>query len=161
MIAPEPPHTLAAPPPATTAAAAAAPTDSRASLRLRSLGWALLAGTCAGLVSLPLGPEVAVRSTGCGLFYGLLAFHLERVDPSVGGAWLLLHRLASNSPNHRAQASGLNNSCSGASSRRLSTPYTGSPSRRYSARRWIRLRWATTQDSWLPSTQLQGPTPHL
>ncbi len=82
MIAPEPPHTLAAPPPATTApAATAAPTESRASLRLRSLGWALLAGTCAGLMSLPLGPDMAVRSTGCGLFYGLLAFHLERVDP--------------------------------------------------------------------------------
>jgi hypothetical protein len=82
MIAPEPPHTLAAPPPATTApAATAAPTESRASLRVRSLGWALLAGTCAGLMSLPLGPDMAVRSTGCGLFYGLLAFHLERVDP--------------------------------------------------------------------------------
>lgn len=67
MIAPEPPSTFAV--------------DSRASLRLRSLGWALLAGSCAGLMSLPLGPEMAVRSTGCGLFYGLLAFHLERVDP--------------------------------------------------------------------------------
>ena len=55
--------------------------QSRASLRLRSLSWALIAGLAAGLISLPLGIEQAVRSTGCGLFYGLLAFHLERVDP--------------------------------------------------------------------------------
>jgi len=77
MIAPEPPRPLAAPPPATTAAEA----ENRAQLRLRSLGWALLAGACAGMLSLPFGLELAVRSTGCGLFYGLLAFHLERVDP--------------------------------------------------------------------------------
>ena len=43
--------------------------------------WALLAGLSAGLISLPFGLEQAVRSTGCGLFYGLLAFHFERVDP--------------------------------------------------------------------------------
>ena len=55
--------------------------QSRASLRLRSLGWALIAGVAAGLLSLPFGLDQAVRSTGCGLFYGLLAFHLVRVDP--------------------------------------------------------------------------------
>ena len=71
MIAPEPPPTLAD----STAE------QSRASLRLRSLSWALIAGVTAGLISLPFGIDQAVRSTGCGLFYGLLAFHLERVDP--------------------------------------------------------------------------------
>ena len=55
--------------------------QSRAALRLRSLGWALIAGLAAGLLSLPFGVDQAVRSTGCGLFYGLLAFHLVRVDP--------------------------------------------------------------------------------
>ena len=55
--------------------------QSRAALRLRSLGWALIAGLAAGLLSLPFGVDQAVRSTGCGLFYGLLAFHLQRVDP--------------------------------------------------------------------------------
>ncbi|WP_413323931.1 hypothetical protein [Synechococcus sp. MIT S9503] len=54
---------------------------SRASLRLRSLSWALIAGLAAGLLSLPFGVDQSVRSTGCGLFYGLLAFHLERADP--------------------------------------------------------------------------------
>ena len=54
---------------------------SRASLRRRSLSWALIAGLAAGLLSLPFGVDQAVRSTGCGLFYGLLAFHLERADP--------------------------------------------------------------------------------
>ncbi|TCD57896.1 hypothetical protein [Synechococcus sp. BS55D] len=77
MIAPEPPLTLAAPPTSTKAP----DPDSRAQLRLRSMGWALLAGLSAGLIGLPLGVEQAVRATGCGLFYGLLAFHLERVDP--------------------------------------------------------------------------------
>ena len=55
--------------------------QSRAVLRLRSLSWALVAGLAAGMLSLPFGIDQAVRSTGCGLFYGLLAFHLERVDP--------------------------------------------------------------------------------
>ncbi|QNI56709.1 hypothetical protein SynBIOSE41_04259 [Synechococcus sp. BIOS-E4-1] len=55
--------------------------QSRAVLRLRSLSWALVAGLAAGLLSLSFGVDQAVRSTGCGLFYGLLAFHLERVDP--------------------------------------------------------------------------------
>jgi hypothetical protein len=27
---------------------------------------------------------MAIRSGGCGLFYGLLAFHLQRVDPDDG-----------------------------------------------------------------------------
>ena len=40
-----------------------------------------MAGAVAGLLSLPWGLESAVRSAGCGLFYGLLAFHLKRVDP--------------------------------------------------------------------------------
>ena len=72
MIAPEPPVTMAVPP---------SDTESRARLRLQSIGWALLAGLSAGLISLPMGLEMAVRSCGCGLFYGLLAFHLQRVDP--------------------------------------------------------------------------------
>ena len=42
------------------------------------------AGISAGLLSLPWGLEAAVRSGGCGLFYGLLAFHLQRVDPDDG-----------------------------------------------------------------------------
>ena len=72
MIAPEPPMTMAVPP---------SDTESRARLRLQSIGWALLSGLSAGLISLPMGLEMAVRSGGCGLFYGLLAFHLQRVDP--------------------------------------------------------------------------------
>ena len=43
----------------------------------RSGGLLLLAG----LIGLVWGLEPAVRSGGCGLFYGLLAFHLHRVDP--------------------------------------------------------------------------------
>ena len=66
---------------------------SRQQLRLRSIAWALAAGVAALLVALlePLllgtawsgggGLEAAVRAGGCGLFYGLLAFHLQRVDP--------------------------------------------------------------------------------
>jgi hypothetical protein len=65
-------------------------------LRLRSLGWALLAGTIAGGLGLlagsaaggsgtaGIGLEPALRSAGCGFFYGLLAFHLQRVDPDDG-----------------------------------------------------------------------------
>ena len=77
----------------------------RAQLRLRSLGWALQAAVVAGLVTLvpvvlaalrtgmepqPLIPalaaglELALRGGGCGFFYGLLAFHLQRVDPDDG-----------------------------------------------------------------------------
>ena len=77
-------------------------TGSRASLRLRSLSWALLAAITAGSIGLLLGvalaggiPEAAaagllrgldpaLRAAGCGFFYGLLAFHLQRVDPDDG-----------------------------------------------------------------------------
>jgi hypothetical protein len=65
--------------------------EPRAQLRLRSLGWALLAGAAAGALGLGLALsggaspaaalEGALRSAGCGFFYGLLAFHLQRVDP--------------------------------------------------------------------------------
>ena len=72
MIAPEPPTPVAVPP---------SESELRAQLRLKSIGWALLAGISAGLISLGWGLEAATRSGGCGLFYGLLAFHLQRVDP--------------------------------------------------------------------------------
>ncbi len=72
MIAPEPPAALAVPP---------SDSDIRAQLRLKSIGWALLAGISAGLISLGWGLEAVIRSGGCGLFYGLLAFHLHRADP--------------------------------------------------------------------------------
>ena len=81
MITPEPPQTLAAPRPDTASSPAAAQSMSRAALRWRSISWALTAGVAAGLLGLPFSLDLAVRSTGCGLFYGLLAFHLERVDP--------------------------------------------------------------------------------
>ncbi|MEB3263726.1 MAG: hypothetical protein VKJ66_05060 [Synechococcus sp.] len=58
-----------------------APPGSRSHLRLQSLGWALLAGGGAASLALPLGLEASLRSGGCGFFYGLLAFHLQRVDP--------------------------------------------------------------------------------
>jgi len=68
-----------------------APREPRAQLRLRSLGWALLAGLVAGGFALVAAQvlendpgntiEPALRSAGCGFFYGLLAFHLQRVDP--------------------------------------------------------------------------------
>jgi hypothetical protein len=56
---------------------------------LRSLTWALLAASSAGLLALlppsPLGwaaqLDTALRGAGCGFFLGLLAFHLQRVDP--------------------------------------------------------------------------------
>jgi len=74
------------------------PIESRARLRLRSLGWALLAASLAAAAALPLvlldpafaagGPiallDPLLRSAGCGFFYGLLAFHLQRVDPDDG-----------------------------------------------------------------------------
>ena len=74
------------------------PIESRARLRLRSLGWALLAATLAAAISLPvvlmergsdaMSPasllDPLLRSAGCGFFYGLLAFHLQRVDPDDG-----------------------------------------------------------------------------
>lgn len=55
--------------------------DSRARLRLQSLSWALLSGLAAALIGLPAGLDSGLRSGGCGFFYGLLAFHLQRVDP--------------------------------------------------------------------------------
>ena len=55
--------------------------DSRARLRLQSLSWALLGGLAAALIGLPAGLDSGLRSAGCGFFYGLLAFHLQRVDP--------------------------------------------------------------------------------
>jgi hypothetical protein len=67
-----------------------ADSEPRAQLRLQSIGWALAAGLVAGLPDLlatvlgsGLTPvlEPALRSAGCGFFYGLLAFHLQRVDP--------------------------------------------------------------------------------
>ena len=72
MIAPEPPPSVAD---------SSSESQARARLRLQSIGWALVAGAVAGLLSLQWGLESAVRSAGCGLFYGLLAFHLKRVDP--------------------------------------------------------------------------------
>ena len=63
-------------------AATSAPcAPSRAQLRLRSLSWALLAAAAALLLGLPLGLAAGLRAGGCGFFYGLLAFHLQRVDP--------------------------------------------------------------------------------
>ncbi len=55
--------------------------DSRARLRLQSLSWALLGGLAAALIGLSAGVDSGLRSAGCGFFYGLLAFHLQRVDP--------------------------------------------------------------------------------
>ena len=63
-------------------------------MRLQSISWALTAGVTAlglqaGLGWLASGSfvgglEPALRSGGCGFFYGLLAFHLQRVDPDDG-----------------------------------------------------------------------------
>jgi hypothetical protein len=63
------------------AADQSASTPSRRQLRLISLAWALLAGAAALGLGLSFGLEAALRSAGCGFFYGLLAFHLQRVDP--------------------------------------------------------------------------------
>ncbi len=59
---------------------------------MRSLSWALLAASASGLLALPLPSplegvarlEPALRAAGCGFFLGLLAFHLQRVDPDDG-----------------------------------------------------------------------------
>nr|WP_259728683.1 hypothetical protein [Synechococcus sp. CS-1333] len=56
----------------------------RARLRLQSISWALLAGGAAAALGLGGGLEPALRAGGCGFFYGLLAFHLQRVDPDDG-----------------------------------------------------------------------------
>jgi hypothetical protein len=67
---------------ATPASSTAAAAPSRAELRLRSIAWALATGLSAlGLGLLISGLEAGLRAGGCGLFYGLLAFHLQRVDP--------------------------------------------------------------------------------
>jgi len=61
--------------------------EHRGRLRLRSLSWAGLAGAAAGalaLLALPGGLEAALRAGAAGFFYGLLAFHLQRVDPDDG-----------------------------------------------------------------------------
>ena len=81
MITPEPPPTLAAPLPDTISSPTVETAPTRADLRWRSISWALTAGITAGLMGLPFSLDLAVRSAGGGLFYGLLAFHLERVDP--------------------------------------------------------------------------------
>ncbi len=80
-MSPAAPH---APGDAAVSGLAGAPGDARARLRLRSLGWALLSGVVAGCLALPGGLEPALRSGAAGLFYGLLAFHLQRVDPDDG-----------------------------------------------------------------------------
>lgn len=61
---------------------------SRARMRLVSVSWALAAALTAALVAFALARiqaaaalEPALRAAGCGFFYGLLAFHLQRVDP--------------------------------------------------------------------------------
>jgi len=103
-----PPGMMAAP--ATAPRAGVPPMDQRSRLRLQSLTWALAAALAAATVTLALalalalalvlvpaaapltplallapGPlEAALRSGGCGFFYGLLAFHLQRVDPHDG-----------------------------------------------------------------------------
>ncbi|MEB3265604.1 MAG: hypothetical protein VKN13_03210 [Cyanobacteriota bacterium] len=69
------------------------PALPRDQLRLISLGWALQAAMVAGAVvvvphalhpPLASGLDSALRAGGCGFFYGLLAFHLQRVDPDDG-----------------------------------------------------------------------------
>ncbi len=65
--------------------------DQRGAMRLQSISWGLGSAlvalliswglALAGAVSLLAGLETALRSAGCGFFYGLLAFHLQRVDP--------------------------------------------------------------------------------
>jgi hypothetical protein len=75
---------------------------------LRSISWALIAALGAGAIGLALAflageaaeaveragavelararglLDAALRAGGCGFFYGLLAFHLQRVDPDDG-----------------------------------------------------------------------------
>lgn len=61
---------------------------SRARMRLVSVSWAVAAALAAALVAYALARwqamealDPALRAAGCGFFYGLLAFHLQRVDP--------------------------------------------------------------------------------
>ena len=65
-----------------------AATVSRARMRLVSVSWAVAAALAAALVAFALASwqgadslDPAARAAGCGFFYGLLAFHLQRVDP--------------------------------------------------------------------------------
>jgi hypothetical protein len=65
--------------------------DARALLRLASLSWALVAAAAAALIAAPLSLlqggdplDPCLRATISGLFYGLLRFHLQRVDPDDG-----------------------------------------------------------------------------
>jgi hypothetical protein len=72
--------------------------ENRLRLRLHSLAWALIgagvAAATASTLALVTAPSPApsawalldavLRSSGCGFFYGLLAFHLQRVDPDDG-----------------------------------------------------------------------------
>lgn len=65
--------------------------DARARLRLASLSWALVAAAAAALIAAPLALlqggdplDPCLRATISGLFYGLLSFHLQRVDPDDG-----------------------------------------------------------------------------
>lgn len=74
------------------------PMENRLRLRLQSLAWALTGAAVAAAITAPItwaaAPQSAdppwflldpiLRSGGCGFFYGLLAFHLQRVDPDDG-----------------------------------------------------------------------------
>ncbi|MFM7313499.1 MAG: hypothetical protein ACKO0M_10085 [Cyanobium sp.] len=60
-------------------------------MRLVSVSWAVASALVALMAAaavarwqavLPLEP--ALRAAGCGFFYGLLAYHLQRVDPDDG-----------------------------------------------------------------------------
>jgi len=75
-----------------TPLAALKPLEGPDLLRLRSLAWAALTASGVGLGAAALalvppgggaGPllDASLRSAGCGFFFGLLAFHLQRVDP--------------------------------------------------------------------------------
>ena len=52
-----------------------------AQLRRGWIGWAVGGGLSAWIFGVPWGLEAALRAGGCGVFYGLLAFHLQRADP--------------------------------------------------------------------------------
>jgi hypothetical protein len=95
----QPPHQLPQPPPQQPGQLTGQlPGQQRAQLRLRSIGWALIAALVAGAIGLALAAvageaplarasgllDAALRAGGCGFFYGLLAFHLQRVDPDDG-----------------------------------------------------------------------------
>lgn len=99
----QPPHQLPQPPPQQPGQLTGQLMgQQRAQLRLRSIGWALIAALVAGAIGLALAAvageaagavelarasgllDAALRAGGCGFFYGLLAFHLQRVDPDDG-----------------------------------------------------------------------------